>query len=193
MLDPWLQLSCSTLGCSCHARPLAAAVMLDPCYLLSCSTLGGSCHAVILSCSTLGCSCHVVILSCSTLGCSCHVVIAESVLWIGRNIFNTFLFGGHVLFRASGTPVLDSWWRLLWVSKPEWVLPYLLFFAAADVLYIPWDSPLILHMPTSWQSASPPVLSQHTVPSRGEVAGIRTRALRISLTVDKNVSIICQM
>ena len=22
---------------------------------------------------------------------------------------------------ATGTPVLDFWWRLLWVSKPEWV------------------------------------------------------------------------
>ena len=27
-------------------------------------------------------------------------------------------------FGATGTPVLDFWWRLLWVSKPEWVLPY---------------------------------------------------------------------
>ena len=30
-------------------------------------------------------------------------------------------------FGATGTPVLDFWWRLLWVSKPEWVLPYSLF------------------------------------------------------------------
>ena len=30
-------------------------------------------------------------------------------------------------FLATGTPVLDFWWRLLWVSKPEWVLPYSLF------------------------------------------------------------------
>ena len=27
-------------------------------------------------------------------------------------------------FGATGNPVLDFWWRLLWVSKPEWVLPY---------------------------------------------------------------------
>ena len=27
-------------------------------------------------------------------------------------------------FGATGTPVLDFWWRLLWVSKPEVVLPY---------------------------------------------------------------------
>ena len=33
---------------------------------------------------------------------------------------------GHVqmsYFGATRTPVLDFWWRLLWVSKPEWVLP----------------------------------------------------------------------
>ena len=38
------------------------------------------------------------------------------------------VFGGHMsFFGATGTPVLDFWWRLLWVSKPEWVLPYSLF------------------------------------------------------------------
>ena len=34
------------------------------------------------------------------------------------------VFGGHVhmsFLGATGTPVLDFWWRLLWVSKPEWV------------------------------------------------------------------------
>ena len=25
---------------------------------------------------------------------------------------------------ATDTPILDFWWRLLWVSKPDWVLPY---------------------------------------------------------------------
>ena len=39
-----------------------------------------------------------------------------------------FFFFFFVLFLgATGTPVLDFWWRLLWVSKPEWVLPYSLF------------------------------------------------------------------
>ena len=38
------------------------------------------------------------------------------------------VFGGHMsFFGATGTPVLDFWWHLLWVSKPEWVLPYSLF------------------------------------------------------------------
>ena len=38
------------------------------------------------------------------------------------------VFGGHMsVFGTTGTPVLDFWWRLLWVSKPEWVLPYSIF------------------------------------------------------------------
>ena len=38
------------------------------------------------------------------------------------------VFGGHMsFFGDTGTPVLDFWWHLLWVSKPEWVVPYLLF------------------------------------------------------------------
>ena len=56
------------------------------------------------------------------------------------------VFGGHMsLFGATGTPVLNFWWHLLWVSKPEWVLPYS-FFAEANVMYIPWDLPLVLHI-----------------------------------------------
>ena len=76
-----------------------------------------------------------------------------------RRLGNTFLkkvFGGHVsFFGATGTPVLDFWWCLPWVSKPEWVLPYSLF-VEANVMYIAWDPPLVLHEPTSWR----PVHSQ---------------------------------
>ena len=35
------------------------------------------------------------------------------------------VFGRHMSFGATGTPVLDFSWCLLWVSKPEWVLTYL--------------------------------------------------------------------
>ena len=43
------------------------------------------------------------------------------------------VFGGHMsFFGATGTPVLDFWWRLLWVSKPEWVLSYSLFFCVGE-------------------------------------------------------------
>ena len=31
----------------------------------------------------------------------------------------------HVNLWGHWYPVLDFWWRLLWVSKPEWILPYL--------------------------------------------------------------------
>ena len=39
-------------------------------------------------------------------------------------------------FGATGTPVLDFCWHLLWVSKPEWVLSYS-FFVKVNVMYIP--------------------------------------------------------
>ena len=55
-------------------------------------------------------------------------------------------FVGHMsIFGATDTPVSDFWWCLLWVSKPEWVLPYS-NFAEAYVIYIPWDSPLVQHL-----------------------------------------------
>ena len=47
-------------------------------------------------------------------------------------------------FGATGTPVLDFWWRLLWVSKPEWFC--LIRIAEANVMYISWDPPLVLHV-----------------------------------------------
>ena len=37
---------------------------------------------------------------------------------------------------ATDTPVLDFWWHLLWVWKPEWVLPYLHLAEAYDVCYM---------------------------------------------------------
>ena len=46
---------------------------------------------------------------------------------------------------ATGTPVLEFWWCLLWVSKPEWVLPYS-NFAEVYMIYVPWDSPLVRHL-----------------------------------------------
>ena len=44
-------------------------------------------------------------------------------------------FGGHESFLwVTDTPILDFWWHFLWVSKPEWVLPYL-SLAEAYVLH----------------------------------------------------------
>ena len=41
--------------------------------------------------------------------------------------FQYFFWRTHVLFWATVTPVIDFGWHLLWVSKPEWVLPCSLF------------------------------------------------------------------
>ena len=57
------------------------------------------------------------------------------------SIFGTggfvYMCKGPVIFGATDTPVLDFWWHLLWVSKPEWEV---------YMIYIPWDSPLVWHL-----------------------------------------------
>ena len=66
--------------------------------------------------------------------------------WWWRTLVHTFfsyfffikVFGGHIhtsFFRATGTPILDFWWLLLWVSKPKWVLPYSHFFGGECKLW----------------------------------------------------------
>ena len=61
----------------------------------------------------------------------CHsaIVIGRSGCWqwIERYPFFIHFWRTHVLFGATGTPGLDFWWHLFWVSKPESVLPYSLF------------------------------------------------------------------
>ena len=70
-----------------------------------------------------------------------------------ESFFSFYVFDGHrSFFRVTGNPVLDFWWRLLWVLTPEWVPPYSLF-AEVNIMYIPWDAPLVLHVPTSWRPA----------------------------------------
>ena len=57
-----------------------------------------------------------------TFSCRSTIVYCS---YVTINFF--FFFVGHIqlsYFGATGTPVLDFWWHLLWVSKPEWVLPY---------------------------------------------------------------------
>ena len=57
--------------------------------------------------------------------------VLESLCFLAASneLFHCFFkaFGGHIhmsYFGATGTPVLDFFWRLLWVSKPKFVLPY---------------------------------------------------------------------
>ena len=69
-------------------------------------------------------------------------------------------------FGATGAPVLGLWWRLLWIAMAKLVLVYLLF-VEANIIYIPWGPPLMLHLPTSWQQAWLPVASQHAAVALG--------------------------
>ena len=78
----------------------------------------------------------------------------------------------HVLFGTTDTPVLDFWWRLLWGSEPERLLPYSLL-AKMNVMYISQDPLLVLHMPTSWWPAHSQSLP-HMHVQRLDLARIRT-------------------
>ena len=55
---------------------------------------------------------------------------------------------------ATDTPILDLWWCLLWVSKPEWVLPY---SSLADTYMLHYTFPEI-HL---WCDTCQPLGSQH--------------------------------
>ena len=58
----------------------------------------------------------------------CFLLLKMFIITQSRFFFrkNSFFVGDiHMsYFGATGTPVLDFWWRFLWVLKPEWVLPY---------------------------------------------------------------------
>ena len=71
---------------------------------------------------------------------------------IAYPLFKTFLEDVSPFCGATDTPVLDFWWHLLWISKPEWVLPYS-SLVEVYMLHVPWDSPLVWQLPTSWHPA----------------------------------------
>ena len=171
-----------------------------------------------------------------TMGFGGAEVTALTLAW------SVMVFCGHMsILRVTGTPVLDFWWCLLWVSKPEWVLPYSLFCEGKCNVHSPkitvadpWeeggargpcpppclvkigqkkkmaadrcglyfiflgplypkfldpllDPLLVLHMPTSWQTASQPVTSKHSCAEVGlcsdsnvQSPGQKTNALPLS-------------
>ena len=57
---------------------------------------------------------------------------------------------------ATDTRILDFWWHL-WISKPEWAA----LFTLGGGVHVthPWNSPLVWHLPTSWQPAWQPLCS----------------------------------
>ena len=49
---------------------------------------------------------------------------------------------------ATDTTLLEFWWGLLWVSKPE--LAALFTLQRGKHVAFPYDLSLVLHLPTSW-------------------------------------------
>ena len=68
--------------------------------------------------------------------------------------FLNFLEDTNPFFGATDTPVSDFWWCLLWISKPEWVLPYL-SLAEAYMLYYMFPE---IHL---WYDTCQPLGGQH--------------------------------
>ena len=70
------------------------------------------------------------------------------------NFFLKFLEDMNPFCCTTDTPILDFWWRLLWVSKPEWVLPYS-SLAEAYVLHYTFPE---IHL---WCDTCQPLGGQH--------------------------------
>ena len=125
--------------------------------------------------------CHLSKKKCRVHICILNYYFVASALKHRGKCVN-FLFVGHIdmsYFGATGTPVLDFWWRLLWVSKPEWVLPYLHHGGECHVHSPRSTSGATTCQPLDGRHAASPVPTYYC---RGEVAGIQTRALRISVS-----------
>ena len=84
-----------------------------------------------------------------------------------------FLVDTCPFWGATGSPVLDFWWCLLWVSKPEWFC-LIHFFVEVNVMYIPLDPPPVLHMPTSWWPAFAASHFPHMHQQRWDLAQTQT-------------------
>ena len=68
-------------------------------------------------------------------------------LW-HRSLFFVNFFRGYKCFSwGHWYPVLDSWWRMPWISKPGWITCVLPNLHAMDSS----DSPLVWHLPNSWR------------------------------------------
>ena len=101
-------------------------------------------------------------------------------------IVQTVFFLFFLKFLADTCPFLGHWYPCFGflVTSPlgfKARMGCLIRIAEANVMYVPGDPPLCVTCADLLADGLPPVLSPHTVASRGEVAGIRTRALRISV------------
>ena len=79
------------------------------------------------------------------LGCAVHGKMTQGVhkqvfylcmplACTGKCFYSKFWLT-HVHFWVTDTPVLDFWWRLLWVSKPEWAALFALGIGTQCIAY----------------------------------------------------------
>ena len=95
---------------------------------------------------------------------------------------------GHVsFFGATGT--LCSWFLATSPLDFKARVGLFCFFVEANVMYIPKDPPLVLHMPTSWQLALQQVISTH---ASAEV-GLGSDSNAQSLGQKMNALPLCQL
>ena len=87
-------------------------------------------------------------------------------------------------FLGHWYPFLDFWWHLLWVSKPEWILPYSLFYWGECNVHSLRSTSCVTHT-TSWQSIVQLVTSPHAstevglgLDLNGQSPGQKTNALQ---------------
>ena len=87
--------------------------------------------------------------------------------------FKKFLADTCPFFGATGTPVLDFLVTSPLGFKARVGSALFAIFAEANVMYIPQDSPLVLHLPTSWRPARSRSLP-HMLVQRWDLARFRT-------------------
>ena len=80
--------------------------------------------------------------------CNIRLYLLLKSITGSKRVYSFFSNEQMPLYGATDVSVLDFWW-LLWVTKPGLVVPYSYHRGKHNV--IPWDSPLVLHLLTSWQ------------------------------------------
>ena len=87
-----------------------------------------------------------------------------------------FFFGGH-WYPWFGSLVTSPGFQ----SQSGFCLIHI--FAEANVMYIPQDPPMVLHMPTSWQPAAQSVMSPHASAEVGFGLDLNGQSLRQKMNV----------
>ena len=111
--------TCSTKTVSRGWRP-ATPFQADSCHFKPWTIVSPAIRPIALQSSTT---------SVSSLSADCKTQGHYTSFFF--NVFSGKMHVSH--FGATGTPILDFWWRPLWISKPMWVLPYLRCWGECNV------------------------------------------------------------